>query len=94
VIARTSAFSFRAKDLDIHKIGEALGVRTVEGSVRRPGSRIRVRAQLIADGSHLWSERYDRDMTDVFAVQDEISAAIVDALRLKLAPAKPPQRPG
>jgi eukaryotic-like serine/threonine-protein kinase len=81
VTARTSAFSFRGKDLDIRKIGEALGVRTVlEGSVRRAGNRIRVTAQLIgiADGYHLWSERYDRDMTDVFAVQDEMSAAIVE----------------
>ena len=91
VTARTSAFSFRGKDLDIRKIGEALGVRTVlEGSVRRAGNRIRVTAQLIniADGYQLWSERYDRDMTDIFAVQDEISAAIVDALKVKLAPAK------
>ncbi len=91
VTARTSAFSFRGEKLDIRKIGEALGVRAIlEGSVRRAGNRIRVTAQLInvADGYHLWSERYDRDMTDVFAVQDEISAAIVDALKLKFAPGK------
>jgi serine/threonine protein kinase len=96
VTARTSAFSFRGKDLDIRKIGEALGVRTIlEGSVRRAGNHIRVTAQLIniADGYHLWSERYDRDMTDVFAVQDEMSAAIVDALKLNLVTTKPPHRP-
>src|SRR5262249_50770230 len=87
VTARTSAFSLRGKDLDIRQIGEKLGVRTIlEGSVRHAGNRIRVTTQLvnIADGYQIWSERYDRDMTDVFAVQDEISAAIVDALKLKL----------
>lgn len=88
VIARTSAFAFRGKEQDIRKIAEALGVRTVlEGSVRRSGNRIRVTAQLITaeDGSHLWSERYDREMADVFALQDEIAAAIAAALRIKLA---------
>jgi TolB-like protein len=96
VIARTSSFAFRGKEQDITGIAEALRVRTVlEGSVRRSGNRIRVTAQLIEaeNGSHLWSERYDRDMTDVFAMQDEMSAAIVDALKLKLAPPKAPQRP-
>ena len=91
VIARTSSFAFRGKEQDITKIAETLRVGTIlEGSVRRAGSRIRVTAQLIdaADGSHLWSERYDREMADVFAIQDEISAAIVHALKLKLAPAK------
>ncbi len=75
VIARTSSFAFRGKEQDITKIAETLRVRTIlEGSVRRAGNRIRVTAQLIDadDGSHLWSERYDRDMTDVFAIQDEI----------------------
>jgi TolB-like protein/Tfp pilus assembly protein PilF len=89
VIARTSAFAFRGKEQDIRGIAEALGVSTVlEGSVRRAGSRIRVTAQLInaADGSHLWSERYDRELSDIFAVQDEISAAIAKALRVKLSP--------
>ncbi|MBZ5552035.1 MAG: protein kinase [Acidobacteriia bacterium] len=87
VTARTSAFAFRGKEQDIRKIGEALDVRTVlEGSVRRSGNRIRVTAQLInaADGYHLWSERYDREMTDVFEVQDEIAKAIVDMLKVRL----------
>src|SRR5579864_1306914 len=95
VIARTSAFAFRGKEQDIRGIAEALGVNTVlEGSVRRAGSRIRVTAQLInaADGSHLWSERYDREPSDIFAVQDEISAAIAKALRVKLSREAAPQR--
>jgi serine/threonine-protein kinase len=89
VIARTSSFAFRGKEQDITKIAEALRVQNIlEGSVRRAGSRIRVTAQLIhaADGSHLWSERYDRDMTDVFAIQDEIGQAISEALQVRLAP--------
>ncbi len=84
VIARTSAFAFKGKNEDIRRIAEALGVVNIlEGSVRKAGNRIRVMAQLIAaaDGSHLWSERYDRDLTDIFAVQDEISAAIAKAWR-------------
>ncbi len=92
VIARTSAFAFKGKNEDIRRIAETLGVTTVvEGSMRRAGNRIRVTAQLIAaaEGSHLWSQRYDREMTDVFAVQDEISAAIAEALLQKLAPARP-----
>jgi serine/threonine-protein kinase len=87
VIARTSAFAFKGKNEDIRRIAEALGVTNVlEGSVRRAGSRLRVTAQLIhaADGTHLWSQRYDRELTDVFAVQDEIAAAIVAALKVKL----------
>jgi len=95
VIARTSAFAFRGKEQDIRGIAETLGVSTVlEGSVRRSGSRIRVTAQLInaADGSHLWSERYDRELSDIFAVQDEIAAAISRALRLKLSRGAAPQR--
>jgi len=87
VIARTSAFAFKGKNEDIRKIAETLGVTNVlEGSVRRAGSRLRVTAQLIhaADGTHLWSQRFDREMTDVFAVQDEIAAAIVGALQVKL----------
>ncbi len=79
VIARTSAFAFKGQNTDIRKIAEVLGVSTVlEGSVRKAGNRIRVTAQLItaADGTHLWSERYDRELADVFAVQDEIAAAI------------------
>src|SRR6266851_2968063 len=89
VIARTSSFAFRGKEQDITQIAEALRVLTIlEGSVRRAGNRIRVTAQLInaADGTHLWSERYDRDMADVFAIQDEIAQAISEALKVRLAP--------
>ena len=89
VIARSSSFAFRGKEQDIRKIAETLGVNHVlEGSVRRSGNRIRVAAQLIRamDSSHLWSERYDRDMTDVFAMQDEIGQAISEALKVRLAP--------
>jgi TolB-like protein len=87
VTARTSAFAFRGKEQDIRRIAAALGVSTVlEGSVRRAGSRIRVTAQLINadDGYHLWSERYDRELTDVFAIQDDIAQAIAEALQVKL----------
>jgi TolB-like protein/Tfp pilus assembly protein PilF len=87
VIARTSAFAFRGKEHDLRTIGERLRVGTIlEGSVRRARNRVRVTAQLIrvADESHLWSERYDREMTDIFAIQDEISQAIADALKVKL----------
>jgi serine/threonine-protein kinase len=94
VIARTSAFAFRGQDTDIRTIARTLGVENIlEGSVRRSGNRIRVTAQLItaSDGSHLWSERYDRELVDVFAVQDEMSAAISAALKVRLAP-QPPAR--
>ncbi len=89
VIARMSSFAFRGKEQDIAKIAAALGVQNVlEGSVRRSGNRVRVTAQLIqaSDCTHLWSERYDRDMTDVFAIQDEIGQAISTALQVRLAP--------
>lgn len=89
VIARTSSFAFRGKEQDVRNIAQALSVKTIlEGSVRKAGNRIRVTAQLIdaSDGSHLWSERYDRQLTDVFEVQDEIAAAIADSLRLELRP--------
>ena len=88
VIARTSAFAFKGKNEDIRRIAEALGVKHIlEGSVRKAGTRIRITAQLIeaAAGSHLWSERYDREMTDVFAIQDEIAVAIAGALQVKLS---------
>ena len=91
VTARTSSFAFRGKEQDIRRIAEALGVRMIlEGSVRRAGSRIRLTAQLInaEDGYHLWSERYDRELTDVFAIQDEIAQAISGALERTLV-AKP-----
>ncbi|MBK5291248.1 MAG: protein kinase [Acidobacteriia bacterium] len=87
VAARTSAFALRGKDLSIRRIGEELNVATVlEGSLRRAGNRMRLTVQLVnvADGFHLWSERYDREMTDVFAIQDEISQAIVDKLKVQL----------
>jgi eukaryotic-like serine/threonine-protein kinase len=88
VIARSSAFAFKGKQEDVRRIAETLGVAHIlEGGVRRAGNRIRVTAQLIAaaDGSHLWSERYDREMADVFAIQDEIASAIAGALRVKIS---------
>jgi len=87
VVARTSAFSFREKNLDVPEIGRRLNVETIlEGSVRKAGNRLRITAQLInvADGYHIWSDKYDRDMEDIFAIQDEISLAIVDNLKVKL----------
>jgi serine/threonine-protein kinase len=87
VAARTSAFSFKGKDTDIREIGQKLNVGTVlEGSVRKASNRLRITAQLVnvADGYHLWSERYDRELQDIFDIQDEISLAIVDALKVKL----------
>jgi serine/threonine protein kinase len=87
VAARTSAFSFKNKNVEISEIGKTLNVKTVlEGSVRKSGNRLRITVQLInaADGYHLWSERYDREMRDIFDVQDEITLAVVDALKLKL----------
>ncbi|MFQ5877703.1 MAG: protein kinase [Acidobacteriota bacterium] len=89
VPARTSVFALRGKGLSIQEIGKRLGVATVlEGSVRRSGDRIRITAQLIdvAGGYHLWSERYDRQLEDIFAIQDEISASIVGALQVTLTP--------
>jgi serine/threonine protein kinase/Flp pilus assembly protein TadD len=87
VASRSSAFAFKGKNQDIRQVGEQLNVATVmEGSVRKAGNRLRITAQLInvTDGYHLWSERYDRELEDVFAVQDEIAANIVKALRLVL----------
>jgi serine/threonine-protein kinase len=95
VTARTSAFAFRDKEQDIRQIAHALDVRTVlEGSVRRSGNRIRVTAQLInaSDGYHLWSQRYDRELADVFAVQDDVATAIAGALQLKLTPGPSSER--
>ncbi len=91
VAARTSSFALKGKSLDISEIGERLKVKTVlEGSVRRVGERVRITAQLInaADGYHLWSERYDRDVEDVFAIQEEIARKIVDRLKVKLGSAE------
>jgi serine/threonine protein kinase/Tfp pilus assembly protein PilF len=87
VAARTSTFQFRDRDSDIKKIGEKLQVGTVlEGSIRKSGNRLRITAQLInvEDGFHLWSEKYDRELQDIFAIQDEISLAIVDKLKVRL----------
>ena len=87
VAARTSAFSFKGKSKNISEIASALNVKTVlEGSVRRSDTRLRITAQLInaADGYHLWSERYDREMRDIFDIQDEITVTVVDALKVKL----------
>ena len=95
VTARTSAFAFRGKEQDITRIAEALRVRTVlEGSVRRSGNRVRVTAQLInaTDGYHLWSDRYDREMTEAFTIQDDIAQAIVRSLHDTLTSDAPSRR--
>jgi len=87
VVARTSSFAFKDKDQDIREIGIKLGVQTIlEGSVRKAGDKVRITAQLINvnDGFSLWSEHYDRDLTDVFAIQNEIARSIVQALEVKL----------
>ena len=88
VAARASAFSFRGKDVDLATIGEKLNVTTVlEGSVRRAGDRVRITVQLnhVQDGFQMWSERYDREIKDIFDVQDEIAKAIAERLRITLA---------
>jgi TolB-like protein len=85
VVARSSAFSFKGKFIDLRIVGEQLKVRTVlEGSVRRADNRVRITVQLVstADGYHLWSERYDRELKDVFAIQEEIAQAITRRLKL------------
>jgi adenylate cyclase len=89
VVARNTAFTFKGKSVDVADIARKLGVSHVlEGSVRKAGGRVRITAQLIEGdtGEHLWAERYDRDLEDIFAIQDEISKAIVSALKLKLLP--------
>ncbi len=91
VIARNSTFAYKGQSLDVREVARELGVRyVVEGSVRKAGGRIRINAQLIdaETGIHLWAERYDRDATDVFDLQDEVRARIVTALRVKLTPAE------
>jgi len=91
VIARNTAFTFKGKHVDIKEVARQLEVTHVlEGSVRKAGNRIRVTAQLIdgATGGHVWAERYDRELEDIFDIQDEISEAIVGALKLKLMPAE------
>ena len=91
VAARTSSFQFRGQNADIREVGRKLDVGAVlEGSVRKSGNRLRVSAQLISvkDGYQLWSESYDRDLADVFAVQEDVARSIVAALRVQLAPAR------
>ncbi len=88
VASRSSSFAFKGKNQDIRDVGEKLGVSTVlEGSVRKAGNRLRITAQLVnvADGYHLWSDRFDRQLEDVFEVQDEIAESIVKALRVVLS---------
>jgi len=87
VAARTSAFSFKGKNVNVSEIGERLGVKNVlEGSVRKSGNRLRISVQLVnaSDGFHLWSERYDREMQDIFELQDEITLSVTDALKVRL----------
>jgi len=89
VVARNTAFLFKGQSLDVKEVAHKLGVTHVlEGSVRKAGNRVRITAQLIdgAAGDHVWADRFDRDLTDIFAIQDEISKAIVDALKVKLLP--------
>ena len=85
VIGRTSSFAFKDRSMDLREIGQRLGVRTIlEGSVRKFGDRVRIVAQLIdtTNGSHIWSESYDRTLTDIFAVQEEVASAVISALRI------------
>ncbi|TIM13673.1 MAG: adenylate/guanylate cyclase domain-containing protein, partial [Mesorhizobium sp.] len=87
VIARNSSFTFKGKNVNVQEVGRNLGVRYVlEGSVRKSGNRVRITAQLIdaTTGGHLWAERFDRDLTDIFAVQDDVTQHIVGALALNL----------
>src|SRR6202034_3189566 len=89
VVSRNSAFTYKGKHVDVTKVARELKVgHVLEGSVRKAGGRVRITAQLV-DGSsndHVWAERYDRDLNDIFTLQDEISEAIVKALKLKLLP--------
>jgi TolB-like protein len=87
VVSRSSSFAYRGEDINIPEVGDALNVAYVlEGSVRKAGDRIRITAQLIeaATDKHLWSETYDRDLVDIFAIQDEVSAQIIDQLKIEL----------
>jgi len=87
VAARTSSFAYKGKDIDIREVGKQLGVGTVlEGSVRKAGNRLRITGQLIdvAEGYHLWADRYDRNFKDIFSIQDDITLAIVDNLKISL----------
>ena len=91
VIARNSTFTYKGKPVDVKQVGRELSVRYVlEGSVRKAGNRVRVTGQLIdaASGAHVWADRFDRDLTDIFAVQDELTREIIAALKVKLTPEK------
>jgi adenylate cyclase len=91
VIARNSTFTYKGKPVDVKQVGRDLGVHYVlEGSVRKAGNRVRVTGQLIdvMSGAHIWAERFDRDLTDIFAVQDELTREIISALKVKLTPEK------
>jgi len=91
VISRNSSFTYKGRAVDIRAVGRDLGVNAVlEGSVRRAGTRLRITAQLIdaATGGHLWAERFDRDMSDLFEVQDDVTSRIVEALKLTMSPAE------
>src|SRR5262249_34284022 len=91
VASRTSAFAFKGRDDDVRRSGAALRVgRLLEGRVRESGKRLRISAQLIngADGCRVWGERYDRQMEDVFEVQDEIARSIAEALKVRLLPSE------
>jgi len=99
VIARNSSFTYKGRPVSVAQVGRDLGVRyVVEGSVRKVDNRVRITAQLIdaATNTHVWADRYDRDLTDVFAVQDEITREIVGAVKLRLAPERTadPAQPG
>jgi adenylate cyclase len=89
VIARNSSFTYKGRSVDVRTIGRELGVQSVlEGSIRRSGNRVRITAQLIdaTSGGHLWADRYDRDLTDIFEVQDDVTRRIVEALKVTLSP--------
>ena len=91
VIARNSSFTFKGRSVDVRTVGRDLGVRSVlEGSIRRAGNRVQITAQLIdaVTGAHLWADRYDRDLTDIFEVQDDVTRRITDALKVTLSPAE------
>ena len=91
VIARNSSFTYKGKAVDVRQVARELGVRSVlEGSIRRAGNRVRITAQLIdaETAGHLWADRFDRELSDVFAVQDEVTRRIVDALMIKLSPSE------
>jgi adenylate cyclase len=91
VIARNSSFTYKGRAVDVRTVGRELGVQSVlEGSIRRAGNRVRITAQLIdaSNGGHLWADRYDRDLTDIFAVQDDVTHRIVDALKVTLSPSE------